>query len=371
MTSRSAFRAVAAAAALATLASACGGSDDGTTAETTTPTTVGVVTTAPAPTTSTVAATTTTAAPLPTAPLTGLPSTDPSTLGRPALVVKIDNHPDAMPQAGLKDADVVYEELVEGISRFAVVFHDKAPYPVGPIRSARTSDPDIVTALGTPLFAWSGGNAVVTSQVARANLVDVGHARSSVEGGYFRERSRRAPHNLYADGRALFNLARPDQGAVVPLFTFREEGEALPPSAKAVDGVKVVFSGTQSLFEWDTEVGGWLRTQYGKAHTDADGTRLAPANVVVMFTQYRRSPADPVSPEAVTVGEGFAWVFTDGHLIEGVWRRSSADKPAELLTADLEPIHLTPGQTWVSLAQANKAAIVPTGTSPSDVPWPR
>ena len=363
--------ALAAATACAAVASACGGSSSDATTTTTTAVTAPSTVTVPAPTTTEPAATTTTAAPVPLAPLTGLPAADPTILGRPALVVKIDNHPDAMPQSGLAEADVVYEELVEGISRFAVVFHDAAPYPVGPIRSARTSDPDIVAALGRPLFAWSGGNPGVTRAIANSNLVDVGFSRKSVEGGYYRERSRKAPHNLYADARALFSLAEQGQPAPTPLFTYRAEGDALPASATDADGVKVVFDGTQALFQWDPSLNGWARTQYGKAHSDANGERLAPANVVVMFTEYRRSPADPISPEAVTVGEGFAWVFTGGKVVTGVWKRPDAAQPAQLLDKDLRPIALTPGQTWVALARANKAAIVPKGTSPSDVPWPR
>lgn len=93
----------------------------------------------------------------PFAPLTGLPLTDQARLGRPALVVKIENAPASRPQSGLDAADVVYEEIVEGgITRFLAVFHSADAEPIGPVRSLRPSDPDIIAPFGG-LFAYSGG----------------------------------------------------------------------------------------------------------------------------------------------------------------------------------------------------------------------
>ncbi|HET9769741.1 MAG TPA: DUF3048 domain-containing protein, partial [Acidimicrobiia bacterium] len=92
-------------------------------------------------------------------PLTGLPM-DIKRSKRPALVVKIDNAPKARPQVGLNQADVVFEEGVEGgITRFAALFHSEESKPVGPVRSARTTDIKLLSALRHPLFAYSGANA--------------------------------------------------------------------------------------------------------------------------------------------------------------------------------------------------------------------
>lgn len=78
---------------------------------------------------------------------------------RPALVVKVDNHPSARPQSGLNQADIVFEENVEALTRFALVFHSQGSDPVGPIRSGRTQDIDLLSSLNGVLFVWSGGNA--------------------------------------------------------------------------------------------------------------------------------------------------------------------------------------------------------------------
>lgn len=93
-----------------------------------------------------------------TDPLTGLPNQDASTLDRPALVVKIDNHPSARPQLGINQADIIFEENVEKLTRYAAVFHSQGSDPVGPIRSGRFQDINLVGSLNKPLFVWSGGN---------------------------------------------------------------------------------------------------------------------------------------------------------------------------------------------------------------------
>ncbi|HKY78079.1 MAG TPA: DUF3048 domain-containing protein, partial [Acidimicrobiia bacterium] len=118
---------------------------------------------------------TTTTAPPPRQPLTGLVHTgDPAVLARPALVVKINNidtNETARPQAGINQADVVFEERTEGgISRFAAVFHSTDADPVLPVRSARFTDIEICSMLNRPLFANSGGNEAVMETARNSNL---------------------------------------------------------------------------------------------------------------------------------------------------------------------------------------------------------
>ena len=149
--------------------------------------------------------TTTTTLPPIVAPLTGLPVD--AEITRPALVVKIDNHPKARPQWGLNQADIVFEENVEMLTRFAAVFHTNGSDPVGPIRSGRKQDVDLLESFNSPLFAWSGGNSEVTKLIRASTMIDLSHSSANQEGGYRREGSRSAPHNLLADTSKLWTLA--------------------------------------------------------------------------------------------------------------------------------------------------------------------
>ena len=280
----------------------------------------------------------------------GLPGDE---IRRPALAVKIDNVSVARPQEGINQADVVYEELVEaGLTRLIAVFQTTGARSVGPIRSARTSDPILLEGFDRPLFAYSGANRGTRGAVAASELTDVGYdAASSL---YWRSTSRRAPHNLFsATDRLWGKYPERDEIPTSP-FAFRTVLDGLHPSAEPVAGVFVDFGNAEIDYAWNGE--GWERTHNGDAHSDSDGVRVAPPNVVIQFTTYSTSSADSRSPEAETVGSGEAWVFTDGHVVRGRWERPDQSRPAALV-ANGRPIRLTPGRTWVALARAGTAEI--------------
>ncbi|MDY7103824.1 MAG: DUF3048 domain-containing protein [Actinomycetota bacterium] len=340
------FRSVVLIGALAAATVACGSGDD----DDATTTTVAETTTTTEATTTTAEETTTTAVALPTAPLTGLEVDAGTDLDRPALVVKIDNHRQARPQAGLGVADIVFELRVEGITRFAAVFHSSDAEVVGPVRSARTSDPPFVTAFGTPLFANSGGNPTVMSAVRSADLIDVGHG-SAAGGEYYRESGRPGTHNLMTSTEALFGYAPEDGPPVSMPFTLAADGGT---GGEAVPGVSIDY-GARVQFVWDDAAGGWVRFQDGVRTVDSDDRTIAPGNVVVLDTVYGTSAADRGSPEAQTVGEGGATVLgVDGTMRTGTWTRADADAPWVITGADGGEIVLGPGRTWVEMPRAGR-----------------
>lgn len=319
-------------------------------------------TTAPPTTPPTTAPTTelstTTTAPLPVAPLTGLPVEGEVNLDRPALVLKIDNSPKARPQTGLDKADIVFDYRAESVTRFTAVFHSRTPEPAGPVRSSRTSDFDLLEGLDNPLYGSSGGNSYVISALRNLPIYMVtNHSRQE----YFREPSRPAPHNLYIDANDLFALAPADTVGPQPWFQYRP-ADADPPATTtatpATGEVRVNFRGGPTVgFTWDPIVEGWLRTQNGQPHVTIDGTQLAPANVLIMETSYRVSPADPISPELISTGSGPLVALSKGSIVRGTWERAEpTDKPT-LLDTDGQPILLTAGQTWVLYPEAGQTTL--------------
>jgi hypothetical protein len=292
-------------------------------------------------------------------PLTGLPGTAPT---RPALIVKIDNAPKARPQAGLNQADVVVEEMVEGgLTRFFAVFHSQDADPVGPVRSARSTDIAIATALHRPLFSYSGANRVFEEQVRQAPLVNVG-LRAAPD-RYHRDRARPAPYNLFSDTSALYQLAPADSVAPPALFTYRGVGEA-PAGAGMVPAQRATVQWAAPVqWDWDAAVGGWWRTQAGTRHVDTGGRGVAPANVVVQFVGYRdtglRDTSGAAVPEAQVVGEGDAWILTGGQLVPAHWSKPSADAVTRYVDGAGADVRLTPGRTWLELSPPGKAAHTP------------
>jgi hypothetical protein len=294
-------------------------------------------------------------------PLTGVGAPDAAVSGdHAAVVVKIDNGINSRPQTGVASADIVFEEEVEGVTRLASVFHSVLPEVVGNVRSGRSSDVDIVAQLSKPLLAWSGGNPIVTRQIHDAQsaglLTDA--SVNVATAAYYRSDDRKQPYNLYVHPGQLFDLTgTQEQGPPAPVFNYRADGASLPAGAIPVAGVTIVFTSfARVTYVWDAERQAWDRFQIDNqndlptsAFVDSDGPQVAPENVVVLKTPYGISAADKSSPQAFTVGEGEAMVFTGGAMVPGRWVRPDASQPVQLLDAAGAPIALTPGRTWVAL----------------------
>lgn len=307
-------------------------------------------------------------------PLTGLEVKDPIAAGRTALAVKIDNHPTARPQSGLNKADIVFEENVEGITRFIAVFHSEGSDPVGPIRSGRIQDIDLLSSFNKPLFAWSGGNANVTRAVNSSSLVNVGHSASKGKGGYFRSQDRKAPHNLYAQTKDLWSLTPEGSGPPPVQFTFRGDSDANPATSTPFDGAKVSMTGLKVFWKWDGAAKNFVRfTENSRRQLEphvSDDVQVNAKNVIVVYASHERNAADNNSIQAVTVGKGTGFVLTDGGLIQMNWERAKADTPFTFTDTAGAVIRMTAGRTWIEVARRNSLAAVGIGVDPATVAWP-
>jgi hypothetical protein len=317
----------------------------------------------PKPTTTIAPVTTTTLAPV-IAPLTGVVDPTRDAASRAALAVKIENAPQARPQAGLDLADVVYEEVVEGgITRFIAVFQSGFPAgasdTVGPVRSVRPMDPTVVTPLH-PLFAYAGGTKPFVSLLHKAPVQDVGFDAET--DAYWRQSGREAPHNLFAHPSALWKAAKSAfRVPPAPLFTFVPTGATF--AGTPATSVTIGFSPVSSAaYTWDATSSVWKRAQNGTPHLTASGTQIATANVVVLFVREQllrnTDAAGNRVPEAVTTGSGDGWVLSQGQAVKIRWSRASASGPATFTDQNGVPVSLTPGKTWVHFVPTGSAVTV-------------
>jgi len=299
------------------------------------------------------------------APLTGLPDPNGESLRRPALSIKIENTPEARPQTGLDSADVVFEEVTEGeITRFVAVFNSAIPDVIGPIRSVRAMDPDIVTPLGG-IFAYSGGIPETVDLIRHApgvNSLDETQAGSAM----FRDKSKRAPHNLYGHGQDL--LTKGGQPVPVrPLFSYLDNGATF--NGDPVASIDVGFKqGYGVTYTFDAASHTWKRS-YGLApHTADSGQQIAPTNVIVQFVGC--CVPSPEGGAYQTVGQGQAWVLSDGKIVRGQWTRSDRSQPTQYVDASGAPIKLQPGRTWVEYVPASPDYPVNVTAAPPSAPAP-
>ena len=288
-------------------------------------------------------------------PLTGLPDPHHLTQHRSALTIKIDNTPQAMPQYGVQDADVVYEEIVEGgITRLAAIFDSQLPTVVGPVRSVRRTDREIVFPIGG-IFAFSGGAQYALRSIATApvKLVDEANAGAAM----FRDPSRPVPHNLFANAQLLMGtggVPRPTR----PLFTYLAPGQFA--HGPAVHAFTVGFeAGYAVTYTWNPTTRRWDRSLFGSLEKSANGVQLAPKNVIVMSVNYVGG-VGVIDSYAQMVGSGPAEVFTGGVVQHGHWSRSNLYHRTVFTNDQGRVIELAPGQTWVELlSNTERVTIVP------------
>ncbi|MFC7878869.1 DUF3048 domain-containing protein [Isoptericola sp. NPDC057391] len=285
-------------------------------------------------------------------PLTGVRSDD--VAARPALAVKIENAPEARPQTGLEDADLVWEEVVEGgITRFVAVYHSRLPKSVEPVRSVRPMDPDVVAPLGG-ILAYTGGQTPFIDAVEKSGTQSVIMDRG--DAGFSRDPDRAAPHNVVGDPTAFLDQADDDR-TLPPPAQFRYSGEAGEGTA-GTDGTKagtlaVTLSPAQrSVWDWSGKEKQWLRSEGSRESVSSSGERHAATNVLalsvdVVDTKYKDPAGAPV-PKAELIGKGKGVLASAGRTVPVQWSKKDQKSPVQL-TRDGEPVELDPGSTWIEL----------------------
>lgn len=265
----------------------------------------------------------------------------------PVLAVKIDNVVQARPPTGLTKADIVYLIPVEGgLSRIFAVFSSHFPPVIGPVRSTREDDIEMLRQFGTPAFAFSGAQPQLLPVVEHSRIVDLYDGRV---GGYFRDLNRAAPHNLYATTKQLLAEARGASKARDIGFRF---GPA-PAGGKVTSAFSVSYPAASFSFHWSARRSAWLVWMDGTPATSAEDGQLKAATVVIQYTRVGTSRFLEESvrpPYAYTVGSGRAVVLREGRSYVAHWSRPQADGGTTFTTASGQPMTFARGQIWVVLA---------------------
>ncbi|WP_166789682.1 DUF3048 domain-containing protein [Cryobacterium fucosi] len=277
-------------------------------------------------------------------------------LAHPSLAAKIDNHEAARPQFGLERTDVVFEELVEGgLTRYVAVWHSDIPDVVGPIRSIRPMDPDIIAPLGG-IVAYSGGQQQFIDLMTRTSVVNA--AFDSDETGLFsRTGEREAPHNVVLQSKALV-----DRNDTVPAPSQQFAYAAtVPESSATVDGTPVTtissrFSDSRwPDWTWDAASTSYLRNQEGAPDLDAGGVQLRSTNVLALRVEIDDTYLNV--PKTTMIGSGEAWVSAGGKTVHALWTKAAQDAPIRLTDDNGVTIRLAAGNTWIELVPVDRGSV--------------
>jgi hypothetical protein len=286
-------------------------------------------------------------APISLSPLTGQVIAAGTVLG-PSLAAKIDNHVNARPQVGLEHTDLVFEELVEGgLTRYVAVWQSDVPAEIGPIRSIRPMDPDIVSPLGG-IIAYSGGQGRFVQAMKDTNVYNAIHGQADTEDVMFRTNTNKAPHNVLVRAPELI-AKHTDIVAPAQQFSFAPD---LAGSTAMREGapypVIALRFGAPSTPSWtfDPATGRYLRSQAGTADLDTVGGQLSAANVIVLRVPIRN---DGGVPKTELIGWGEAWVSSGGSTVHATWSKGSRTDPIRLVDDTGTVVRLAPGNSWIEL----------------------
>jgi hypothetical protein len=305
-------------------------------------------------------------------PLTGLPVDDPAVLQRRPLAIKISNAPDIVrPQAGIGEADLVFEHYVEGsLTRFTAIFWTSTPPRAGSVRSARLIDLEIPAMYGA-LFAYSGASEPIRQRIAALPFAPRAYEGVTVGAPlYYRDPDIEAPHNLFVIPAAVWDRADRD-GVNTPRKNLGGMAFLAAPPENGRSAKRVTIDYGRDVVSWryDAGTGRYLRTINGEPHRDANtGEQVSAANVVLIYAHHQEDQSivesewqghKDYSIEIQIWTLGPAKIIRDGLLVEGYWMRWEEDSMLSFWADEdaTQMMYLKPGNTWFQVVPLDFAEL--------------
>lgn len=288
----------------------------------------------------------------------------------PVLVVKIDDSRAAHPQIGLEDADIIYIEQVEGGStRLAAIFASTIPTRVGPVRSARISDLELLSQYGRAGFAYSGAQRKLLPEISAANLHDFGAQKNSPT-IFTTDPTRTPPFAMVLRADLLMELA---SSRGLTLARSKNMGWNFDDSASLgmdVDSVRVSWPSYSYDARWSKTENRWLLDSQSQPKYADSGKRLGASTFVIQLVSITDSiykdKVGGVTPFSATIGSGSGYVLRNGKSIKAIWSRPTAEDGTSWKTPQGEEIFFEKGQIWVALTDKEPLFTAPLSDATSE-----
>lgn len=275
------------------------------------------------------------------------------------LAVKIDNTRNAQPHAGINEADLVYVEEIEyGMTRLAAIFSSKIPSRIGPVRSARITDIDLLAQYGSPAFAFSGAQGKLWPALEAAPFIDVSANKDPED--YSRDFNRRAPYNYFFDAHTALSQVDGVSTAKDMGFTF---SESIPSGGVPARAAELTWPSSTLKFRYDSTRGQYAVKLNGErasveeieqvAQTETDQGKVWADTAVIQLVQQTQSvyfdKGGGNTPHVETIGSGEAIILRDGQLFTATWSRPDAQSGTTFTDAAGNPVPFHLGHTWIAL----------------------
>ena len=287
-------------------------------------------------------------------PLTGIEVGDEATTRKQITAIMIENSVDSRPQSGIKSAGVVFEAIAEGgITRLLTLFQEARPGLVGPVRSVRPYYIDWMAPFQASIAHVGGSqNALLTLKNGGFKDIDQFFNGSF----YWRATDRVAPHNVYTNFDKLdeLNKKKGYTSSDIKGWPRKLDSASTAPNAKQID-ITVSSTTFNVAYAYDAASNTYNRSLGGKPHTDREAGQIAPKVVVAMKVPTQIGFEDGYREQMDTNGYNQAYIFQDGTVTQGFWRKADAREPIYFYDKTGKPIAFNPGQVWVTVIAPNKS----------------
>ncbi|PSL47048.1 Protein of unknown function (DUF3048) [Salsuginibacillus halophilus] len=290
-------------------------------------------------------------------PLTGLPADNEEAAAERPVAVTINNHPDARPQSGLNQADVVYEMLAEGeVTRMVALYQSEWPEVFGPVRSARDYHIDVARGFDS-VFVTHGGSPSALSRLGAGEIPSLNGLH--YEGTLFeREAHRQAPHNSYISADHLEEGIREEgieQERAINSLSFSED-EPDVSSSEAFEAEITYPQGQYNVtYTFDETEEAYMRSSDGDETVDErTSERIGAENIFIMSASH--NVIDDEGRRDISLQEGGrGYLLRGGEMYDVDW----INQDGRLVPAvEGEEVPLAPGQTWVNVLNAPLGEVV-------------
>jgi hypothetical protein len=272
--------------------------------------------------------------------------------------LKIDNTRAAQPHTGLREADLVYIQEVEwGLTRLLALYNSEIPEIVGPLRSARVSDIDLLRAFGEIPFAYSGAQSRLIPRLASSTFIDAPATR--VYSGWFDDPARRGPVNHMLTPQKILDVF-PEAAVAKDIgFVFSDEP---PAGGDPATEVSAQWGSSSVSFTWDPAQGDYIVGFDGAESRAAEGGAQRAATVVIQSVQQRDSGFGDryggITPQVKSVGSGKALVFRSGKVWEVTWDRPDPEQGTRFILPDGSLMPFSIGQEWIVLLDEQRSPVI-------------
>lgn len=284
---------------------------------------------------------------------TGRPTTEPAH----TMVCQMDNEPGARPQKGIASADVVYEvELYNGgYTRYTAVFNDNIPEQIEAIRSARIVNADIYEEYNGAFVHFGGQKYAGSSVYDYFNTIKIGARYDMNSSAFYRDSSRKAPNNVVCKLQSLFE--KTDWSNITCHSPLKFNTTATTPEGEDAVSFKVPYRDSYTpSYEWDANLGRYLRFYNGKPYVDGTtGEQVQCDNVIVQSVEYAWYSGESDRPKVTLTGNGTCEYFIGGKHFSGYWTRDAISSNTTYFDNNDNEVLLNPGVTFIQLLKTEKS----------------